>query len=598
MSNLRFLMLGPLRGRHGGVELDLGTPQQQALLAVLLLRNGAPAAMDELIAAIWPEDLPRTAAGMVRSYVSRLRRSIAQAGAEDPIRSTAGGYALRPSAVEVDLREFLTGLSAAREARRTGETGAAAKFLREALDLWHGTALAGVPGTVAELERTRLEQLRAAAIEELAGDELELDRPVETVDSLAALVARHPLRERPRELLMLALYRSGRQAEALEVYRDVRMMMRDELGMEPGAALQKMHARILATDPDLLVTRPAARPVAPAQLPADLPDFVGRADELHALTDALRATGPTVPTVGIDGVGGVGKTVLAIRAAHRVAERFPDGQIVVEGSTVRTTSDALAYLLHAVTGATLPDSVAERAAMWRSLTAGRRILLILDDVRDGSVIRHLMPGAGGAAMLVTSRQKLLEAAGARWLTLGPLGVEETGELLGSIVDAGRLRAEPEAARRIALGTSGLPQIVRAMGFQLLARPQWSLAKAYERIFGHMTTADVHASGCERLESPYTEAMGLLDPGAARAFRLLAVLPDPVTTAPLVAALLKVSEEYADDLLEAVADAHLIEADGDGRYRYLHPIRLFARRYASIVDGPDEIEAILARSRAG
>lgn len=222
-----------------------------------------------------------------------------------------------------------------------------------------------MPGSFAELERTRLEQLRATAVEELAGDEIELGRHVETVDSLTALVADHPLRERPRELLMLALYRSGRQADALEGFRDVRSILRDQLGMEPGPALQEMHARILAMDPDLLAALPAARPMASAQLPADVSDFVGRVDELRALTDALKGTGTFVPIAGIDGLGGVGKTVLAVRAAHQVAEQFPDGQIVIDGTAGESASDVLGCLLRAVTGAFLPESLAERAAMWR-----------------------------------------------------------------------------------------------------------------------------------------------------------------------------------------------------------------------------------------
>lgn len=324
---------------------------------------------------------------------------------------------------------------------------------------------------------------------------------------------------------------------------------------------------------------------------------MGRVDELRTLTDALRPTGSSVPMVGIDGIGGVGKTALAVHAAHRIVRRFPDGQIVVDGDAVGTAFDALAGMIRALTGAAVPDSLAERTAAWRSLTAGRRILLVLDGVRDGSLIRHVMPGAGGAAVLLTSRQKLVEAAGARWLTLGPLSPDETERLLGAIIGESRLRGEPEAARRIAQGTAGLGQAVRAVGLRLVARPQWSLTKASTRILVEMPVARLRAAECEEIDSPYAEAMSLLAPDAARTLRLLAVSRGWEITVPVVAALLVVPETHAEDLLEALADAHLIEADGDGGYHYLNPVWNFAHRRALIDDGPDDVRAVLSRWHA-
>jgi len=598
-EDLRFALLGPVRAWRGEDELELGPPQQRAMLAVLLLRNGAPAAAEELIGAIWGDDLPRTAAGMVRSYVSRLRQVLVAADAEDPIRLGAGGYALSVEDTAVDARRFLRGLTSAREAQLAGDTATEADTLRRALELWQGTPLAGLSGSFADLERTRLMQLRLGATEDLAAAEIELGRYAETVDTLTAVVAEHPFRERPRELLMHALYRSGRQADALALFRDTRALLDEQLGIDPGPALQAMHTRILAVDPTLVVPDPAGRPGVPAQLPADLPDFVGRSEALHQVVDTLRTAGRSNPVVGIVGLGGVGKTALAVRAAHDVAEAFPDGQVLVEPETAAGPLDILARLLRSVGVGddALPASLAERSALWRSLTTGRRMLILLDDVRDGASVRHVLPGSGGSAVLLTARRRLVETAGVHWLTLDPLTADETWTLLEQVVGRDRIRAEPEAAQRIVRATAGLPQVVRALGFRVASRPRWSLATAGDRIIGPRPATAENRPECAAIELPYADAMGRLPADLARAFRLLAVPETPDFRVSRAAAALDVSEDDAEDLLEALADAHLIESDRDGRYRYLHPVRVFARGRALTDDGPAECQAVLRRWHA-
>jgi len=589
---LRFELLGPVRAWRGDREVELGPPQQRALLALLLLRNGAPASAEELIGALWQDDLPRTAAGMIRSYVSRLRQVLA----EETILSKAGGYALPARDATLDLRCFTRGLAAAREARLAGDTTAAAAALREALSLWQGAPMAGVTGSFAVLERTRLQQLRVAAIEDLAAAEIELGRPAEVLDALSAVAAEHPFRERPRELLMLALYQSGRQAEALAVFRDARATLQDQLGIEPGPALQEMHTRILVVDPALATLSSPKRLPPPAQTPADLLDFVGRADALHQVVENLRTADRGIPVVGVAGIGGVGKTALAIRAAHDLAEAFPDGQVFVEAEPA-APSEVLAGLLRTITDASLPASLAERSALWRSLTTGRRMLIVIDDVRDGALVRHVLPGSAASAVLLTARQRLAEASGVRWLTLGPLTDHEAMTLMERVVGGHRIRAEPVAAQRIITATAGLPQAVRAVAFRIAARPQWSLVEAADRILAQTPNSARRPSECAVIESPYADAMCRLPADVAQAFRLLAVPETAEISLALAAAVLVVSQHEAENLLEALADAHLLEPVRAGHYRYLKPVLVFARGRAMLDDGQLHCQAVLARWHA-
>lgn len=240
-GELRFEVLGPVRAWLGDDELDLGTPQQRAILGILLLRAGATATPDQLVNAVWGPAAPRAAVGVIRSYVSRLRRALPR----DVIASVGGGYSV--TTTNLDLTRFTHHVHAARGA----DPHTAAKELRAALDLWRGTPLAGVNGEYAEGERVRLTQLRLAAVEDLAAADIETGRHVEAAAALAEVIAEQPLRERPRELLMLAHYRAGRQADALAVFTDVQHLLADELGLDPGPGLQDMQRRILAADPRL-----------------------------------------------------------------------------------------------------------------------------------------------------------------------------------------------------------------------------------------------------------------------------------------------------------------------------------------------------------
>jgi DNA-binding SARP family transcriptional activator len=567
-GELRFEVLGPVRAWVGDRELELGTPQQRAILGILLLRGGATATPDQLINAVWGPAAPRAAIGVIRSYVSRLRRVLPK----DVIESAGGGYSLRTA--NLDLTEFTRHIEAARGA----EPHTAARELRAALVLWRGTPLAGVNGDYAEFERTRLTQVRLAAVEDLAAADIESGRLAEAAAALAEVIAEQPLRERPRELLMLAHYRAGRQADALAVFAEIQHLLADELGLDPGPGLRDMQRRILAADPEL------AEHVGVSQLPPDLPDFVGRADELAAIVNTL----DRVPVVGIEGLAGIGKTTLAVHIGHAVAERFPDGQVFVD---LGATPDPLAELLRAVGVTDLP-APAERPALWRARTAGRRLVVVLDNARDTDQLRDLMP-AGGSVVLITARRLLYGVRYARWRTLTGLRPDESMELLERIIGE-RVRREPDHARELALVSAGLPQVLAAVGARIASRPEWTLAAARDRL-GHLPPeAPVQRPECGAIQGPYESALADLSPAQAQAFRLLGVADGPDISLAAAAAVLDRPAGETAALLESLVDVHLLELSGVDRYYFHQPVRVFARGRADLDDGPAAVQAALTR----
>ncbi|MBB4910763.1 AfsR/SARP family transcriptional regulator [Actinophytocola algeriensis] len=575
-GTLRFEVLGPVRAWLGDTELDLGTPQQRAILGILLLRTGATATPDQLISAVWGPAAPRAAVGMIRSYVSRLRRVLPA----NVIESVGGGYALRTGSL--DATDFGDHIAAARTATDPHTTGT---HLRAALGLWRGTPLAGVNGEFAEIERTRLAKVRLSAIEDLAAADIDTGRHVEATAALEEVIAGQPLRERPRELLMLALYRAGRQADALAVFTEIRRLLDDELGLEPGPGLREMQRRILAADPGLRDHEPRH---IPAQLPPDLPDFVGRADELAVITGALTPSGTQVPVVGIEGLAGVGKTTLAVHLGHTLTDRFPDGQLFAD-----LTADPLPGLLRAVGVTDPPAAQAERAALWRTHTAGRRLLIVLDNARDADQLRHLVPGAGGAAVLITARRRIYGVPYIQWVRLQGLREDESRALFERLV-GDRVRREPDAAHALVAGTAGLPQVIAALGSRIASRPEWTLDAARDRIGRPVPGAPVSRPECGAIESPYLSTLDDLTPEQVRAFRLLAVADGPDITLAAAAAVLDLPATDTALLLESLVDVHLLELGGVDRYYFHAPVRHFARGRAFVEDGPEASQAALTR----
>lgn len=586
-EGLRFEVLGPVRAWRDGTEIDLGSPQQRAILAILLLQAGTTASPEQLISAIWSGAAPRAAVGMVRSYVSRLRR-VLPAGV---IESVGGGYVLR--AGEVDIAELQRQLGVAREARRAGDEQAAAAALRAALRLWHGTPLAGVNGDYAEAERTRLGQLRLTVIEDLAAADIESGRHVEAAAELADVIAEDPLRERPRELLMLALYRSGRQAEALEIFTQVRHLLHSELGLEPGPDLREMQRRILAADPTLMARvepAPAPPPRLPTQLPPDLRAYVGREHQLTLAVDALTPSDAGVPMIGIEGLAGIGKTTFAVHIGHAVAANYPDGQLFVD---LGAADDPLAEVLRGigVPDADLPRSFSERVTLWRTLTTGRRLLIVLDDAGDDEQVRPLLPGSGGSAVVITARRRLYGLAYVHWMKLDGLHPDDSVRLLELLIGADRVRPEVATVRDLVRRTAGLPQVLQAVGARIAARPAWTIADAMQRLGRPEQGSPDSPPECEAIERPYESVLAQLSAPQARAFRLLALADGP--DIPLAAAAAALNLPIADTarLLESLVDIHLLETGGLDRYYYQEPLRVFARGRAQI---DDESQAALTR----
>ncbi|HWM07510.1 MAG TPA: BTAD domain-containing putative transcriptional regulator, partial [Actinophytocola sp.] len=467
----KFGVLGPLQiADHDGRWLRLRGDRQRSLLAMLLFHANKQVPTERLVDALWPDVPPKSYASNLHTYVSRLRERLG------PIDHTGRGYRLRVEDDDLDLLVFRREAEAGR--RSTRDPVAAAAHLRRALAQWRDHPLADLSLPALDPEVARLEAERFAVFEDCVEAELAAGRHADLVGELAAAVAEHPLRERLVGLLMVALRRSGRQVEALDVYRRTRALLIEETGLEPGAELREVHAAILQGEDD---AKAPAWPIR--QLPAELPDFSGRTELVGELAAALGER--RVPLVVLSGEPGVGKSMLAVRVANQVRDAFPDGQLFAHlaGATgPREVGDVLADLLRSmgVTGAAIPDDLHAKAAVLRSRLADRRVLLVFDDAADPAQIRPLLPGTGSSAVLVTSRRRLSGLAGAHRVTVPPFTDAEAGELLERIA-GGRVGGDPGGAGRIAAACGNLPLALRIAGTRLSLRPQLRLGELADRL---------------------------------------------------------------------------------------------------------------------
>ncbi|MFF2012634.1 BTAD domain-containing putative transcriptional regulator [Streptomyces sp. NPDC058195] len=507
---LRVQLLGPVRAWRDGAEVALGPPKQRALLGLLASRAGDIMGVESIVDAVWGSDVPQTAVNGVHTYVAGLRRVLdpgrAGRAAGAVLTSESGGYCLRIDPADVDALLFTRILAEARRARGAGDTDITLRLYEQALSYWHGEALSGVPGPFAARERDRLRDLRLTAVEERAAHMLAAGRHTELVTELPGTVSEEPLREKLRWLLILALYRSGRRAHALWMYEEIRDVLVRELGIEPGPDLRALHEKILAGHPELLgpaadtgsplLTHrggPVLRTPQPVQLPSLTSGFVGRTEELSLLEEAMRGEsirgGPATPVVVIDGAPGVGKTALALQLAHRLVDRFPDGQLYVDlhGAGPERVSvsaaDALEQLLGGlgVDGARLPSDPAARTALYRSLLHGQRMLVVLDDAQSAEQVRPLIP-RGPSGVLATSRQRLGGLAardGANLVTIGPLTVREGARLL-ALLGGGRPDGRDPVAERLVALCGGLPLPLRIVAQWLAANPGTPLSAVVEQ----------------------------------------------------------------------------------------------------------------------
>ncbi|GAA2591242.1 hypothetical protein GCM10009863_00240 [Streptomyces axinellae] len=578
-----FTVLGPVRAWRDGQALNMGSPQQRALLAALLLRAGRTATAEELIDAIWGEEPPSQAKAALRTYASRLRKTL---GAEFLI-SESGGYALRigPDArLDLDIAQDLA-MRAEKAAVRQEPLEARALY-GAALDQWNGEALPNVPGPYAETQRTRLAEWRLSLLELRLDLDLQVGDHAETISELSALTAGHPLRERLRELLMLALYRSGRQAEALAVYADTRRLLADELGVDPRPELSDLQQRILAADDELAYQAEGPAPVfastRPAQLPATVADFTGRASFVAELSGRLAQAEGTMGVYALSGIGGVGKTAVAVHVAHAATGLFPDGQLYADlqggGPLPADPERVLGAFLRALGTPehAVPDGVAERAALFRSLLAGRRVLTVLDNARDAAQIRPLLPGTAGCAVLITGRARMVDLDGARLVDLDVMSPEEAMVLFTRIVGADRVLAEREAAMDVVAACGFLPLAIRIAAARLAARRTWTVSTLAARLRDERRRLDELQAGDQAVRATFELGYGQLSPEQARAFRMLGRVETPEISLDAAAALLGLPPAKCEDLLESLVDTSLLESAGPRHYRLHNLLRLSAR----------------------
>ncbi|MEU0978406.1 BTAD domain-containing putative transcriptional regulator [Streptomyces griseus] len=491
-------LLGPLTARLDGRELPLGPRKQRLVLATLLARPNTPVPVGVLTDAVWPDDPPRTARKNLQVYVSAARTLLGPAGdgGRDRVVHGCGGYLLRIAEAELDTLRFGALARAGRAAAGRGDLPGAARLLREALDLWEGPPLNDLRDSVGVAEEAdRLEARCLTVFEDWAETEIELGRAAVAVDGLRDLVERHPLRERLRAAWMTSLHQSGRQAEALAVYDDYRQLMSRELGLEPSPAMAAQYRSMLGRGRE--ARRPAATREAGSAgaLPACTGAFTGRRDELRDLLDVLG--GGEERVVVVSGPAGAGKSALAVRAAHLLADRFPDGRVHVrvrrEDGTARSRAEVLAELgrLCGVAGAApagaaggpadARGATAALADAWQGWLARHRALVVLDGVPDEAAVRGLLPRSGKCSVLVTARGQLAGLAPVHRIALPALADGEALDLLGKLIGAGRLRTDPGAALRIVRACGALPLAVEVSGMRLAVLRHLPLAEYAARL---------------------------------------------------------------------------------------------------------------------
>jgi DNA-binding SARP family transcriptional activator/tetratricopeptide (TPR) repeat protein len=635
---LRVGVLGPVTAWRDEREVPAGQPRQLAVLGVLATRANRVVSRGELVDAVWGDRPPASAEGGIYTYVAGLRRVLEpDRPRRDPDRprraparvlvSAGGGYMLRLAPGCLDSDHFAQCLGRARGLRASGDPAGAAKAVDEALALWRGLPFAGVPGPFAEAERQRLSELRTAAAEERSDLLLTQGRAAEAVPDLAALVAEHPLRERARGLLMIALYRCGRQAEALQVFYDAKGRLAEDLGIGPGGELTKIHQQLLAMDPALdglaneaanaqspvTVARPepvprGVQPAAqvPAQVPPEAAGFAGRTVELHRLHAMLAAPGePRV--VVVTGTAGVGKTTLAIRFARQVASRFPDGQLYVNlrgfdpsgaaadpGTALRGFFEALG-----VPPRQVPASLEAQTGLFRSLLDGKRMLLLLDNARSTEQVRPLLPGSPGCMVVITSRSQLtglVAAEGARPLPLDVLSGAEARELLIRRLGAERVAAEPTAVTELIGQSAGLPLALSVTCARAITRPGAALADLAVELRDARGRLDVLETGdvTTDLRAVFSWSYWKLSERAARMFRLLGVHPGPDISAAVAASLAGVPRTAARAALAELTRASLLTEDVAGRFSCHDLLWAYAAEQSAAADSDDERDAARRR----
>ncbi|MCX4741196.1 AfsR/SARP family transcriptional regulator [Streptomyces antibioticus] len=603
-----------------GRPVDLGPAKRRTVLAALLADAGGWVAAETLIDRVWGEDPPAQVRSTLYAHVARIRRVLVDSaphlrGADDDAAVAAslvrgpGGYRLDVSPDLVDVHRFRSLVGRGRGA--DGSDAGRVATLREAMGLWRGEPLAGLPGAWAARTRESWLHQRIDAVLAWADAELRVGGQVVVVDTLSVLVAEHPLVEPLAVALMRALYAAGRAPEALACYTALRKRLADELGTAPGAEARREHQVILsggaATTPPP-PGKPSGRVGAiPAQLPLEAVGFTGREEELAHLDKVVAADRATAVVISaVSGTAGVGKTALAVRWAHRARGRFPDGQLYVnlrgyDPDRPMTAAEALVRFLTAlgVSGQDVPLEEDDRAARYRTEVAGRRMLIVLDNAATVEQVRPLLPGTGSCAVLVTSRDSLaglVAREGAHRLDLDLLPLDAARALLRRLVGP-RAEAEPDAVDALAAQCARLPLALRVAAELAVARPATPLADLVDELTDQQRRLDLlGADGDPRtaVAAVFSWSLRQLPADAARAFRLLGLHPGPDLDAYAAAALTGTGPADSRRTLDVLARAHLIQRTDTARYGMHDLLRAYATRLATAEETPEAREAALDR----
>jgi DNA-binding SARP family transcriptional activator len=577
-------LLGPLEVRVDGGQVAIPRGNATTILALLLDDAGRAVPISGLVAAVYGDDLPLDPETQVQNTVGVLRRQLGTARTR--IETVGRAYRFRIGETELDTLRCKAKEAEARALRRENQAEKAAAVLREALDEWRGPALADLPGRAAGAIGRRLDEYRLTLLEQRIDADIDTGRAAGAVEELRQIIAAHDTRQRLTALLMRALHASGRTAEALEAFAALKDRLADALGADPDRELVALHTAILRDQPADVEPPPAVPSAVPAMLPRATPRFTGRETEIRALDRFLMDAGAEAGLAAVTGMGGIGKTALAVRWAHRVAHRFPDGQLYFNlrgfdpAAPGASPEDVLGEALAAFGAGAIPAGLDERAGLYRTILSQRRVLVLLDNARDAAHVRPLLLTAPGSFTIVTSRDRLVGldmTEGAEIVHLGPMPVPESEALLARRIGPERADAHREAVGRIAAACGRLPLALTLVGSWAAADPRLPLDALADRLAGAANVLSVLVS-TDFASDPRTVfdcSYQLLDERDAAAFRLFGLHPGPDLTPAAMASLMGAPPAEARAALEALAEINLIEPLPGDRYSIHDLLRAYA-----------------------